>query len=273
MRLCAAVFLTLTLASLPAVAWGPEGHRIVAQIASKRLTPTARLRVIQILGNDDLAAISVWADDVRSERPETFAWHFVDIPMKAPAFSEARDCYHPDEKVPASLKDHHNCVVDRIEIFEQTLADPKAQRKERNEALKFLVHFVADVHQPMHAIGEARGGNEIHVVEFGSTQCGKYTCNLHYAWDSGLIEHAGLSETQYVSKIEQIIAAQKMTADWLGAPAGWANQSFRVAKKVWLNDGAAVDEQYYKTNIDIVNYRLEMAGLRLAAFLNQALGK
>lgn len=273
MRRYTAFLILLAMAPCSSVAWGPEGHRIVAEIAKKRLSATARQNVVHLLGNDDLAAISVWADDIRSQRPETFAWHFVDIPMQAPAFSEARDCYHPDEKLPATLKDHRNCVVDRIQIFQQMLADAKTPREKRIEALKFVVHFIADVHQPMHAIGEARGGNDIHVVFFGSTQCGKSPCNLHYTWDTGLLEHAGITETQFLSKIENRVAADKMTAEWVGAPAGWANESFRVARKVWLNDGGTVDEQYYKNNIDIVEVRLQMAGLRLAALLNQALGK
>ena len=267
-----AFFVLLAMAACPCVAWGPEGHRIVAEVAKKRLTATAHQKIIQLLGNDDLAAISVWADDIRPERPESSAWHFVDIPMKAPAFSEARDCYHPDEKIPATINDHHNCVVDRIEIFQQALSDPHARRDKRIEALKFLVHFVADVHQPMHAIGEARGGNDIHVVEFGSTQCGKSACNLHYAWDSGMIEHTGLAEPQYVSRIEQLIAAEKLTPNWLGAPPGWANESFRVAKQVWLGDGGELGEEYYRKNIGVVDARLTLAGLRLAAYLNQALG-
>jgi hypothetical protein len=176
-----------------------------------------------LLGNEDLAAVSNWADEVRAQRPETFGWHFVDIPMKASGFSEPRDCYRPDEKYQQAQADHHNCVVDRIEILLRVLADNKESQANRVEALKFLVHFVADIHQPMHAIGEARGGNDIHVVEFGSSQCGKSLCNPHFEWDNGLIWHAHRS--------------------------------------------------YFRNNIGSLDERLALAGLRLAALLNQALGK
>lgn len=273
MKDCGVIFIFLISLCASSLAWGPEGHRIVADIAEARLNPTARLQVKELLGNDDLAEVSVWADEIKGERPETYGWHFVDIQKDASGFSEARDCYRPDEKHPSSLDDHHNCVVDRITMFKQVLSNRSAPRQERIEALRFLVHFVGDVHQPMHAIGEARGGNDIHVIEFGSTQCGKYSCNLHYAWDIGLIEHAGLSERHYVSRLEELIASRKLTIQADGTPADWANESFVLAKKAWLNEGGAVDDTYYENEIGGVNRRLALAGLRLAALINQALGK
>lgn len=273
MKNCAAIFAFLTLISPCLFGWGPEGHRIIGDIAETRLTPMARLQVKALLGNDDLAAVAVWADEIKGERPETYGWHFVDIPKNANGFSEPRDCYRPDEKHPYSLQDHHNCVVDRITMFKRVLADRNAPRQDRIEALKFLVHFVGDVHQPMHAIGEARGGNDIHVSEFGSSQCGKYPCNLHFAWDTGLVEHTDLSEKRYVARLNELIASRKLTVQAAGTPAEWANESFLLAKKVWLNDGGAVDENYYENDIGIVNRRLALAGIRLARMINQALGR
>jgi hypothetical protein len=273
MKNCAVIFVFLTLISASSFAWGPEGHRIIGDIAETRLTPTARLRVKKLLGSDDLAAVAVWADEIKGERPETYGWHFVDIPNDASGFSESRDCYRPDEKHAYTLQDHHNCVVDRIAMFKRVLADRTAPRQERIEALKFLVHFVGDVHQPMHAMGEARGGNDIHVSEFGSTQCGRYACNLHFAWDTGLIEHAGISEKRYVARLNELIASRKLTVHAGGTSAEWANESFFLAKKVGLNDGGAVDETYFETDIGIVNRRLALAGIRLARMINQALGR
>ena len=273
MKNCVAIFLFSILLPISSLAWGPEGHRIVGDIAETRLTPTARLQVKELLGNDDLAAVAVWADEIKGERPETFGWHFVDIPADASGFSEARDCYRPNQKHAHTQQDHHNCVVDRITMFRQLLADRNAPKQERIEALKFLVHFVGDVHQPMHAIAEARGGNDIHILEFGSSQCGKYPCNLHFAWDIGLIEHTRLSEWQYVSRLNQLIASRRLTSQAEGTPANWANESFLLAKKVWVSDGGAVNEAYYQNDIGIVNRRLALAGLRLASLINQALGR
>lgn len=273
MKNCAAIFVFLTLISSCAFAWGPEGHRIVGDIAQERLTPTTRLQVKELLGNDELAAVAVWADDVRRDRPETFGWHFVDIPKDASGFSEQRDCFHPDENHAYTLQDHHNCVVDRITMFEQVLGNRNEPRQDRIEALKFLVHFVGDLHQPMHAIEEARGGNDIHVSEFGSLQCGTRPCNLHFAWDTGLIEHAGISEERYVARLNELIASRKLNVQAGGTPEEWANESFLLAKKVWLSEGGAVDESYFENDIGIVNRRLALAAIRLAQMINQALGR
>jgi hypothetical protein len=274
-----ALFILLISISTPSLAWGPEGHRIVADIARSRLTQITRRHIRELLGSDDLAAISTWADEVRSRRPETFGWHFVDIPMSASGFSQQRDCYRPGEKYPPAQSDHHNCVVDRIEIFQRVLADKNESPSHRVEALKFLVHFVADIHQPLHAIGEARGGNDVHISEFGSSQCGTGLCNLHSAWDTGLIEHAvrlgapPFGPLDYPAVIENVIEVRNLQRKALGTPEQWANESFHLAHQVWLSDGSSVDEAYYRKNIGSLDERLALAGLRLATLLNQALGK
>jgi len=273
MQKVAAVFIALTLSTSQAFAWGPEGHRVIADIARSHLTPAARQQVRNLLGNDDLAAVANWADEIKSERPETAGWHFVDIPKDASGFSEARDCFHPSEKHVSTLSDHHNCVVDRIELLNQVLADSSASRQDRIEALKFLVHFVGDIHQPLHAIEEARGGNDIHVIEFGSQQCGSRSCNLHFAWDIGLIEHSRRPESNYHQALESLIVRENLSSRRDGTPESWANESFRLAKTVWVNHGGAVDETYYRTNIPVVDERLSVAGIRLANILNATLGK
>jgi hypothetical protein len=267
------VIALLLLAVFPCsqlFAWGAKGHRIVGDIARSRLTATTRQNLIALLGNDDLATISTWADEVRRDRPESYGWHFVDIPKDASGFSDERDCYRPDERHPSSKEDRQNCVVDRITFFEKVLADKSKSQPERVEALKWVVHFVGDIHQPMHAISEGHGGNNIHVFEFGSSQCGNNACNLHYEWDTGLLEHTGRSEQEYVAYLEQMIAAKKPQAG--GTPADWANESLQLAKRVWLENDGAVDQTYYTANIGIVDERLAQAGLRLAAVLNDALG-
>jgi hypothetical protein len=273
MRKLTAIFLLILCLPIPSFAWGPEGHQVVGDVARAHLTGTARQRIHELLGNDDLASVSTWADEVRSQRPETYGWHFVDIPMKAEGFVESRDCYRVDEKHPEANQDHHNCVVDRISIFERVLADRNASTTDRVEALKFLVHFVGDVHQPLHAVGEARGGNDIHVVEFGSAQCGTRPCNLHFVWDVGLIDHTGRDEQAYTAYLQQLIASHNLQKRAQGTPADWANESFHLGHQVWLDEGGQVDEAYYKKNIEIVNERMALAGLRLARLLNEALGK
>jgi S1/P1 Nuclease len=270
-RLMVTVSLLVWLAPTKLLGWGRDGHAIIATLAEAHLTESARLGVKALLKDQSLASVSSWADEVRPQRDETYDWHFVDIPKNAAAFDEARDCYRPDDNHAEAQTDHHNCVVDRIGMFQQVLMNPSASETERVEALKFIVHFVGDVHQPLHAIGEARGGNDIKISEFGSTQCGPHPCNLHGAWDSGLIAHADLGQQEYVQHLEQLISEQHLTAS--GNPEDWANESHEYAQAAWLVDGGQVDENYYKAQIKVVDTRLALAGLRLAALLNDVFGR
>jgi hypothetical protein len=265
-----AFFLT-PLIPATVVAWGPEGHEIVASLAESRLSEDAKNGVRLLIQDASLASIANWADEVRPQRDETYNWHFVDIPWEAAGFSDQRDCFLPDSPHRGASSDHQNCVVDRIEIFERVLADRNAPRQDRTEALKFLVHFVGDLHQPFHALGEAAGGNGIAVREFGSTVCGRRACNLHGAWDVGLIRHTGLGVDEYVARLNKLIADEQLSAG--GTPEGWANESHSYAQAAWLDNGDSVDKEYYRKEIDVLNQRLALAGLRLAAALNQAFAK
>jgi hypothetical protein len=254
-------------------AWGPKGHAIVADIASSRLTPAARKNLQLLLGADSLASIASWADTVRKERDESYGWHFVDIPKDAPGFSDERDCFRPQDKHKNSDTDHHNCVVDRIEMFQKILGDENASPADRLEALKWLVHFVGDLHQPLHAVEEARGGNDIKLPVFGSPKCGDYDCNLHWTWDTLLLEHTGLSEEDYVARLNELISQKRLEKQAGGTAVDWANESHLQARRILDQKPASVDEAYYRANIDLVNEKLALGGLRLATLLNSALGK
>ena len=159
----------------PAWAWGQEGHSIVAEIAQRRLEPEPLQRVKGLLGGEvSLASVSNWADGVRGARPETYNWHFVDIPLGAETYDPVRDCTDTPKG---------DCVIAEIQRAKSTLGDAAADQQARVEALMFLVHFVGDVHQPLHCVGDARGGNDVQVTLFG-----QHT-NLHKVWDSAFIQH------------------------------------------------------------------------------------
>jgi hypothetical protein len=127
-----------------ALAWGKAGHRVVATLATSMLTPEARNQVTELLGpNVTLATISTWADEVRPSRPHTAPWHYVNIPRDATSYNAGRDC-------------RRGCVVSTIEQSLRVLQDPSKGRAVREEALRWVVHFVADLHQPLHAIADDR---------------------------------------------------------------------------------------------------------------------
>jgi hypothetical protein len=262
------MMLALLLAAQAAWGWGREGHRLTALVAEDHLTPEAKAQVKDLLGHETLAGVAPWADDYRSDHPETAPWHFVDIPKTATHFDRLRDC-PPNAADPASP--WRDCVTDRILYFEGRLGDDSLPKSERAQALKFLVHFIGDVHQPFHAIGDDRGGNGIRVSFLGSQQCGVYVCNLHGVWDESIIEHEGLSEPKFAEHLEELIDANHWETMTGGDPTAWANVSHHYAVEEFAPDGALLDKQYVEEATKIVDAQLALGGLRLARVLNHIL--
>ena len=193
-------------------AWGAQGHRVVALVAAERLTPTARANVRWLLGDESLADVAVWADDYRDANTQTAGWHFVNLPDGATAYDRDRDCPRQPGVAAGTRNDRwRDCVVDRIAYNQARLADPALDRTDRALALKFLVHLIGDIHQPLHAVGAARGGNGIAVSAFGSTNCAIETsqnipCNLHGIWDVTLIARRGLKDPALAAVVKRVIA-------------------------------------------------------------------
>jgi hypothetical protein len=272
-RVGAAVVLVLAVASAVRLqAWSAQGHRLVAQIASERLTPTARRNVEWLLGAQSLADVSSWADRYNDGVYQTFYWHFVNIPADAPGYDRDRDCPRQPTVAEGTRPDAwRDCVIDRIRYNRERLADLSLDRADRAIALKFLVHFVGDLHQPFHALGVGHGGNDIPVTVFGSETCGNFPCNLHSVWDGGLVAHRGLDDARYVTALNEMIRQRGWESRSGGTPTEWAMQSHDAAKAALLPSHASVDEAYYRAHIGDVDQRLALAGLRLGALLNEIL--
>jgi hypothetical protein len=261
----------------PMQAWGPQGHRLVARVATDLLTPQARANVRALLGDETLADVAVWADDYRDNNFQTSYWHYVNIPADARSYDRDRDCPRQQGVAAGSRADMwRDCVVDRIRYNEERLADTRLDRADRAIALKFLVHFVGDVHQPWHASAIERGGNGILVRVFGSDSCGgeparPFPCNLHSVWDSLLIEHRGLDDRAYLARLEQQVAAANLRTRPVGMPADWANESLALSNAALLPQRGEVDEAYFRAQIPVIETRLALGGVRLAALINRSL--
>ena len=176
MKLRLLAILVLLSVPVSAFAWGGDGHQIVCLIAEERLTPAAKAGIHDLLGDDvhiSDAEIASWADNVRRERSETGPWHYVDIPTDAPAYDKERD------------GQQGNNVIDKINDFAKMLADKKAPKAERADALKFLVHFVGDLHQPLHCAerNHDKGGNARLVFFLNDPMA----INLHAVWDTSIL--------------------------------------------------------------------------------------
>lgn len=258
---CAAA-ASVFAAPTQAMGWGSEGHRIIAEIAEQYLEPDTSRRVRALLAIENattLADIANWADQIRPQHRETAPWHFVDIPISASGYDPARDCATGD------------CVVVKIDQFTATLQDRNAAPEDRLTALKFVVHFVADLHQPLHASDNGdRGGNEIRVT------FDRRRTNLHAVWDSGILEPVVQGdERAYALRLVDDITPAKIAAWQAGSTIDWANESHAVAVSVIYgrlpHDAGMLPASYEQVALPVVNQQLERAGLRLALVLNRTL--
>jgi hypothetical protein len=267
--LSAAVLTTAAflLTPAPAHAWGREGHRLTALVAMDHLTPVAAQNVQAILGKDTMADVAPWADDYRNDHRETAPWHFTDIPKNQERYDRLRDCPAPPSDPNAAVRD---CSVDRIIYFENQLRNPALPADQKAMDLKFLIHFMGDLHQPFHNIGDARGGNQIIIVEFGATTCGGWpTCNLHAMWDDDLIERRSLNEKKYVALLEDDVKKNHLDQEaTVGNLIHWVNEGHAYAVDAWVPNHANVPPAYYTQFIPIVDQQLALGGLRLANALN-----
>lgn len=271
--------LVALLSSLDLVhAWGAQGHRLVGLIAAGRLTPVAAKNVAWLLDGQTLADVSSWADSLTADQVQTSYWHYLNIPPEAAGYVRDRDCPRQPGVAAGARGDRwRDCVVDRIGYWEERLGDAKLDRADRATALKFVVHFIGDLHQPFHALGVGRGGNDVKVRVFGEANCGggdsnkPVPCNLHSVWDSRLIAHRSLNDNAYLAELRKLIDGKKLGSLPPGTPVQWAEQSFRLAKEALVKPDTNIDEGYYRRHIAVIDERLALGGVRLAAVLNRVL--
>lgn len=247
------LLLSLSLAiTAPAHAWGPVGHRISGAIAEENLSGVARANVRQLLGSEDLAEASTWPDDMKSN-PDVFwqkqasPWHYVSV--------------QGDDYKPADAPGEGDAMT-ALSRFTGTLRDPKATLAEKSQALRFIVHIIGDMHQPLHAGGGAdRGGNAIPVTWFGKPT------NLHSVWDSALIEQRSLSYSEYSGWLSRSITPDEIITWSRRDPDRWLGESVALRKTIYPADPSLSWDYAYKHRGE-VDDRLKRGGVRIAAYLN-----
>lgn len=257
-HLIAALFLALTAAS--AQAWGPVGHNVVASLAQERVSEPVRREIRALLQADNestLVDIAVWADDLRDIDParfrETSKLHYVNFSSDQCRYEPRRDCR--DDA----------CVVAAIERYVDVLADRSRPRADRADALRFVTHFIADVHQPLHASPRRdKGGSSVQL------RYGRENWNLHAVWDSLILKSARRRWPDYAAALSRDI-------DWAaeaGTPAQWAEESCRLARDGGVYpDGNRIDDAWLAREWPVAEQRLQQAAARLAAILERTLGK
>jgi nuclease S1 len=258
-RIAVAALMAILAAPGSLWSWGRMGHRASAMLAESRLTPGARATIRQLLKpGEDLADISTWADQ-QKEIPYTAPWHYVNIPITESRY-DARFCQK------------NGCVVSKIEDFKRVLMNPNKSRKDKQEALGFLVHLLQDLHQPLH-VGDNgdRGGNNLQIHWFGSGT------NLHRLLDSQIMSRYSSDEALWARELSALATPEKST-EWLrGSLADWATESLEAAKVLYylpgsqklLKSGMILDQEYNQLALQIIHRQLARAGVRVAWILNQ----
>jgi hypothetical protein len=284
--------LLLTAAALAvlicsqALAWGDLGHEVTALIAYRHLSTTARTALDALLARDtdtltagDFASRATWADKYRNAHRETAAWHFVDIEIDRPDLERA--CFgFPTLLLRqwASQGPAQDCVVNKIDEFAAELKNPSTPAAERLLALKFLIHFMGDLHQPLHAADHHdRGGNCAGLIPPQGTQN-----NLHAYWDVSVVDALGQSAAQIADQLDARLTADEIK-DWSqGTPHSWAMDTFEIGRRdayalastptCQSGGSVALSPAYQRRAEKDAAIQLLKAAVRLAAVLNAALG-
>ena len=248
------VFVLLLIAPSSVLAWGANGHRVVGRIAANHLTAEAAVAVTSLIGPESLDQASTWGDDIRNDpnwQPplqNPSPWHFISI--------------DDGETLETTARDPNGDVLEAIERFSAVLRNGRATRQAKQEALRFLVHFVGDVHQPLHVGRRAdRGGNDVEVTLFGEKT------NLHSVWDSGLIESEKLSFSELAAFIDHP-TREELRVWQSAAPAVWVRESKAARDRIYKIGDGKLGYQYAFDHMPLIKRRLLQAGVRLAGLLN-----
>ncbi len=246
------------LATTPAWAWSAFGHRLVGLLAQDQVLPGTRARLDELLAlepNADLGSIASWADEIRDQPAyrHTAPFHYVNFRDGSCRYDAARDCAEG------------KCIIAALAHYTQVLGDSTRPASERLEALKFVVHFSGDIHQPMHTGNRNdRGGNrfQVRVADEGT--------NLHAVWDTHLLRSAGLKMKQYRARLApQVVAADIQAMDF----AAWAESSCALLDDAHLypKRPGRLPGGYLDTQRPLAEARIALAAARLAALLDHSL--
>jgi len=278
------------LGPAPAAAWGDLGHQVTALLAYRHLTPQAKLRLDALLAADtdsltppDFASRATWADKYRTTHRETAAWHFVDIEIDAPDLQSA--CFGFPTLGASQLASQgpaQDCIVNKIEEFAGELQGAATPPAERLLALKFLIHLVGDLHQPLHAADhDDRGGNCIGLSASADRNTARAP-NLHAYWDLAVVDAQGASAEQIADKLDAGISAALLNEWASGTARSWAMETFEIARHdayalpsrptCGTQGSVALPQEYEAEARKVAAAQLQKAAIRMAGILNRALG-
>lgn len=245
MRQLIIILVTATLL----LGWGKTGHRVIGKIANENLTPEAIEKITQLFGHSDLARIGNWADEIKSDPQwdHSHDWHYCTI-------IEGQEYEGPESGGRA---------VQKVTEFSNLLRKGTLGEKDQKDVLRFIVHIVGDLHQPMHVgNGTDRGGNDIKVTWF------REETNLHRVWDSQMIDHMQYSYTEFAQQIQLGMSDEDKIALLDPTLLSFVYASRATHPQVYdIGDGNLSWSYIYK-NRELLEDRLLKGGFHLAAILN-----
>ena len=232
--------------------WGPTGHRVVGQIAEKYLSVKAKKAINKLLDGHGLAFVSTYADDIKADKryDKYYSWHYINMPL--------------DQDYQESKKNPEGDLVTGISKCMEVIKDPTASKKDKAFYLKLLVHFIGDLHQPMHiGLAEDRGGNDFKLQWFYKDS------NLHRVWDSEMIQNYKMSYSELAANAD-VLSYQQIKDIQKGTLVEWVNEVHQETRKIYANvkEGENLRYRYAYDNFGTVRIELQKAGVRLAKVLN-----
>jgi hypothetical protein len=234
------------------VFWGPTGHRTTGEIAERHLTNKAKRKIDKLLKGQSLAFVSTFGDEIKSDRKynEFYSWHYVNMNL--------------DEKYADAEKNPKGDLVTGINKCIQVLKDENSSEEDKVFYLKLLVHFVGDLHQPMH-IGQKddKGGNTVQVQWFGRGT------NLHSVWDTKMIEEWNMSYLELADNANDL-SKKEIKAIEKGTVVEWVDEVHEITKDVYksVKVGENLKYRYSYDHLGTVRTQLQKGGIRLAKVLN-----
>ncbi|WP_405325825.1 S1/P1 nuclease [Leeuwenhoekiella sp. LLG6367-2.1] len=247
------IFIGLSTNILSANDWGRTGHRATAAVAERYLTSKTKKEIKKLLGSDNLVTVSTYADDIKSyeEYRKYSSWHYVNI---APGLTYFEDIKNPEGDL---IQGINKCKV--------VLLSEDASNEDKTFYLKLLIHFIGDLHQPLH-LGNAadKGGNDFQVRWFNDGT------NLHSLWDSKMIDSYGMSYSELASNFGSVTKAEQKNLTQ-GTLIDWVNEGQDLAKEVYASAeiGEKLSYRYQADNFKTVQEQIKKGGVRLAAVLNE----
>ncbi|MDX1463966.1 MAG: S1/P1 nuclease [Marinirhabdus sp.] len=250
------IFIGCVQLSATSVDWGRTGHRATGEIAEQYLSKKAKKAIDKLLNGESLAFVSTYGDEIRSDnRFRKFdPWHYVNFPFDSTY-----------EKTP---KNEKGDVYQGILYCVSVLEDKHSSDEDKSFYLKMLVHFVGDLHQPLHVgLADDKGGNDFQVRWFNEGT------NLHSVWDTKMIEEYSMSYTELAKNADRLSEAQVAFIQ-NSSVKDWMYESRDLCKDIYeaTEIGETLSYRYMYEYMDVVRGQLQKGGIRLAGLLNTIFG-